>query len=70
MAVQEEAHLQKCLAANVCPVCSKSLKTKVGSGKKKDGVFCSVACYGEWHAEMLKRRHFERLKMKKHDTDG
>lgn len=70
MAIEEKAHLSKCLARNVCPTCLGALVTRVGSGSLKDGVFCSTACYGNWHAEALRRRHQDRLKLNKDHTDG
>lgn len=70
MADHEERYLQKCLADNVCPACLKPVVKKLGSGNQKDGVFCSLDCYANWHAETLRRRHQDRLKLKKDHTDG
>jgi hypothetical protein len=30
---------------------------RVGSGKKSDGGFCSLDCYGEYHKKRLVEKH-------------
>lgn len=62
MAEHEEEYLRQCLAQGVCPVCQHPIVKKFGSGQTKDGVFCSLDCYGEWHKAMLTRRHQDRVK--------
>jgi hypothetical protein len=62
MAEPEEDYLRRGLEENICPVCRSSITEKFGSGQFKDGVFCSLECYGKWHQESLKRRHQDRVK--------
>jgi hypothetical protein len=61
MSENEEYYLQQCLQKMVCPSCQKKLTNKVGSGRFKDGVFCSQDCYAKWHSGVLIKRHQERL---------
>jgi len=68
MADDEKDYLRKCLNDEICPKCQKPLVDRIGSGQFKDGVFCSLSCYGEWHEAALKRRHQER--MRKENPDG
>ena len=67
MAVNEEDYLRLCLEQNICPVCQKSITKKFGSGQFKDGVFCSLDCYGEWSKALLIRRHQDRVQKSKSD---
>ncbi len=62
MAESEEGYLRQCLEKNICPACQRTITEKFGSGQSKDGVFCSLGCYGEWHKGSLWLRHKERLK--------
>ena len=43
---------------NVCPNCGKTIPqgTRVGSGKKSEGGFCSLTCYSEFYASDLIER--------------
>ena len=61
---EEERFLLDCWAQNVCPHCSKEIPEgkRVGSGKKSEGGFCSLDCYGEYHKKRLTEKH-------KHLTD-
>lgn len=61
MAENEEDYLRQCLEQNICPVCQQPITKKFGSGQFKDGVFCSLDCYGEWHKALLMRRHQGRV---------
>ena len=63
MAEHEADYLRECLEQNICPTCKKAIEKKFGSGQVKDGVFCSLDCYGKWHSGQLLRRH-ESRKMK------
>ena len=47
-----DAYARKC-----CPVCDHPLAglTPTGSGRIRDGVFCSSECYAAWHSERLIR---------------
>jgi hypothetical protein len=62
MAENEEVYLRQCLEQNICPVCPQPITEKFGSGQIKDGVFCSLDCYGKWNQGLLIRRHQDRLK--------
>jgi hypothetical protein len=43
---------------NVCPYCGKQIPemSRVGSGRKSDGGFCSLDCYARYHALELAER--------------
>ena len=49
--------------AGICPNCGDKIPEgkRVGSGKKSDGGFCSLTCYGEYHKATLVERHEKRL---------
>lgn len=40
---------------NVCPTCGKEIPdgTRVGSGRKADGGFCSLDCYAKYYSYEL-----------------
>ena len=43
---------------NVCPFCGKTIPegTRVGSGRKSEGGFCSLDCYTEYYKlEVIER---------------
>ena len=42
----------------ICPMCGNTIPegTRVGSGKKSEGGFCSIACFAHYHAEDLIKR--------------
>jgi hypothetical protein len=53
---------EKCgLEQAICPTCQKALLDRIGCGRFSDGVFCSLACHGEWHSASLIRRHEIRM---------
>lgn len=56
---EEERFLLECWAQNVRPQCSKQIPEgkRVGSGKKSDGGFCSLDCYGEYQKKRLMEKH-------------
>lgn len=58
MAETEEAYLARCWERDICPYCSRIFPAtqRVGSGRKKQGGFCSLACYGSYHAMDLAAR--------------
>jgi hypothetical protein len=62
MAEMEDGYLAGCLAQGVCPVCKEPLGARVGSGRPKDGAFCSLTCYAQWHQAALAQRHKARMK--------
>lgn len=57
----EEAYLLDFWVKNRCPNCGRDIPdgTRVGSGKKSEGGFCSLNCYAEYYklelSEKLKR---------------
>jgi len=58
MAQSESDYLLKLWDRNVCPFCKESLDPmkRVGSGKKKDGGFCSLSCYARYYELDLRER--------------
>jgi hypothetical protein len=61
----DEYYLRECLEKGICPLCHKPIVERFGSGQLKDGVFCSLDCFGKWHEQALKRRHQDRVKKDK-----
>ncbi|MFI5102815.1 MAG: hypothetical protein ACHP9V_05520 [Terriglobales bacterium] len=59
MAEPEPNYLLELWGNNICPNCGKKIPagTRVGSGKKSDGGFCSLDCYGEYYKAELTERH-------------
>jgi hypothetical protein len=59
MAGQERSYLLELWDKGVCPNCAKKIPdgNRVGSGKKSDGGFCSLDCYGEYYKAELTDRH-------------
>jgi hypothetical protein len=43
---------------NICPKCGAKIPPgkRVGSGKKSEGGFCSLDCYGKYHEAALAKR--------------
>src|SRR5208283_3123294 len=67
LAENGESYLRRCLEQNICPVCRKPIAKKIGSGQRKDGVFCALDCHGKWHQASLAQRH--RYRVRKGSTD-
>src|SRR5260370_1178594 len=71
MAQSEEKYLLELWDKDVCPNCGKDIPegTRVGSGKKREGGFCTLDCYTDitdwsWPSELQRisdvfRRHLE-----------
>jgi hypothetical protein len=55
---REDEYLLALWDENVCPYCGKEIPegTRVGSGRKRDGGFCSLDCYARYHELALKDR--------------
>ena len=54
----EKKYLIELWELNVCPNCGQFIQegTRVGSGHKADGGFCSLNCYAEFYAlELIDR---------------
>jgi len=59
MAESERSYLLELWDKSVCPNCGKKIAAgkRVGSGRKSDGGFCSLDCYGEYYKAELTERH-------------
>jgi hypothetical protein len=67
MTEHEENYLAICLQKTICPVCGNVLKSRVGSGSAKKGVFCSLDCYARWNEGVMQKKLQDRLKKVKPD---
>ena len=67
MAETEQKYLAQCRANGICAACHNELVQRIGSGKLGDGVFCSLACYANWHSASLVERHKMRTMRSSHD---
>ena len=58
MAFAEKAYLLDCWERVVCPYCRKVFPetTRVGSGQKKMGGFCSLDCYTRYYELDIRER--------------
>lgn len=58
MDISESQYLSELWVANICPWCGKSIPegTRVGSGRKSEGGFCSLACYANYHSAELQEK--------------
>ncbi len=56
--MSEAEYLLELWEQNVCPFCGKLIAagTRVGSGRKSEGGFCSLRCYGDYYALELAER--------------
>lgn len=65
MVNSDQEYLLELWNKNICPNCGKNIAegTRVGSGKKSEGGFCSLDCYAEYRAvDILQRaRHVSEL---------
>lgn len=59
MAESEQSYLLELWDKNVCPNCGTKIPEgrRVGSGKKSEGGFCSLGCYGEYYKAELTERN-------------
>jgi hypothetical protein len=69
VATSEETYLLELWEQNICPNCGKTIPqgTRVGSGRKSEGGFCSLDCYTSFYQLQLTeraRRLTERTKRK------
>lgn len=58
MAESEQSYLRELWDSNICPNCGQRIPegTRVGSGKKSEGGFCRLSCYGEYYSiEIVER---------------
>jgi hypothetical protein len=58
MAESMEASLLELWDRNICPNCGKTIPqgTRVGSGRKSEGGFCSLDCYTSFYQLQLTER--------------
>jgi hypothetical protein len=58
MAESTEAYLLELWDQNICPNCGKIIPqgTRVGSGRKSEGGFCSLDCYTSFYQLQLAER--------------
>jgi hypothetical protein len=58
MGIPEETYLLELWDQNVCPNCGKMIPegTRVGSGRKSEGGFCSLDCYANFYQLELSAR--------------
>lgn len=54
----EERYLLELWERNICPYCGQKIpdKTRVGSGQKIKGGFCSLDCYARYYELELSER--------------
>ncbi len=55
---REDEYLLELWSKNICPYCGKNIPegTRVGSGRKSDGGFCSLDCYARYYQSELRER--------------
>lgn len=71
MDMSEERYLLDLWTRNVCPYCGNGIPegTRVGSGRKSEGGFCSMACYANYYAlELIERARRVSDVAKKHSN--
>jgi hypothetical protein len=58
MDLREDEYLLALWDKNVCPYCGKDIPegTRVGSGRKAEGGFCSLDCYAHYYEMELSER--------------
>lgn len=58
MARSEKAHLLELWDRGICPFCAKPIppNTRVGSGRKSEGGFCSLKCFARYYEMELRQR--------------
>ncbi len=58
MQTNEQEYLLELWEQNVCPFCGNFIPegTRVGSGRKSEGGFCSLRCYADYYALELAER--------------
>jgi hypothetical protein len=54
----EQEYLAHCWVSNVCPCCGNHFEpsSRVGSGSKEKGGFCSLECYAKYYQYELRER--------------
>lgn len=72
MARSERDYLLELWDKNICPNCGKQIPehTRIGSGKKADGGFCSLECYAKYYQMELSERAKRLAKLAAGDRDS
>lgn len=52
----EEELLDELESQSLCPHCMETLTSRLGSGRKADGIFCSLSCYFQYHRTAIIQR--------------
>jgi hypothetical protein len=63
MADTDENYILDAWEKRICPTCGAIIADEraYGSGRIKDGRFCSLACYGKYHEAAIAKRANEAL---------
>jgi hypothetical protein len=58
MAISENEYLSALWERNICPYCGNNISeaTRVGSGHKARGGFCTLNCYAEYYKLELSQK--------------
>jgi len=58
MQVTDAEYLLDLWSKNICPWCGNNIPegTRVGTGRKSEGGFCSLRCYADYYALELAER--------------
>lgn len=69
MDISETQYLLDLWSRNICPWCGNQIPEgkRVGSGRKRDGGFCSLACYTRYYELDLRERARRILKDDPHN---
>jgi hypothetical protein len=71
MAISETTYLLELWSRNVCPYCEKVLQpnSRVGTGRKSEGGFCSLDCYAKYYSIELNERSRKVAELAKQHSD-
>jgi len=58
MVISETDHLLELWSKNICPWCGKEIEafSRIGTGRKREGGFCSLDCYAKYYSVELQER--------------
>ncbi len=67
----ESEYLLEMWEAGICPYCSKTIPegTRVGSGRKCEGGFCSLDCYARYYQLELQARFLRLAEVRRRQHD-
>ena len=68
----EEEYLLELWERNICPQCGSEIPggKKFGTGKKREGGFCSLECYTLYHQTEIIKRQQRILRLRDRHTRG